>query len=1095
MPTPTKQYMTLHGGEDNATYTSGKISIGDVIKVSGSNSNNGIYTVSDIIIGEETISGAGKDIHYVLRGRGLTNENNTNKSVEIYIQESIGDKLIAVGNSNEIINNQLEDRDSTFTAGLNNWTNASGSNAFTAQSVTSGATEGAFFTDPYLYLNPNGGPSSPIKYITLDGAYFEDDGGLSGESMIENRIYRLTFSIEMPSDNFNVGTVTVGFSDDSYNIDADASIAFSTALTARTASFDFVYAGSTTHAKIIIHSSIGADFDLYIDNVTLSAVDGQAGSVDVWSHNKTTNSSTTNNGWTRDAIKPTLSGDNNKFIFHFADEAVRVSNINDSNPSYIKWYGYIQRNQFGLKEGLSFNEYQQHPNTLSPPVNKAGLAFSYLTSSHTSTALANYHKVNGDVVRGVKYQLADSVSVLRLDAPSNLSSSQKFVSFENTSDTDVNDQLNSGDVITVASNGLTVKPDEVMLVNREAHNFGAVEVERGYGGSIASTTTNQTTPIAVRGVGFNIAVTEDTTAGLWPENSWEFYETFVYDGGQESLPVQISDGASSLAGGFLDNTTGNYKFKFSVYADIAYNGRISGGRIYIREKNSREPLTLFADIDIVSGVRMSMLDNYTQWSYNDSNCDGFYVTDLFSEGPNIDTYSSINGFSPEEEYISIGRQGENYKTSVVTNRRTFVANLNVRDKNNELVKYGDRIMYSEINKFDTFLGSNYIDVSVGDFGEYIALHSFADRLLAFKHNVVHIINIGNPNPSSWYLEESLNNLGISYLFNSCQTKFGIIWVNESGCYIYDGNKISNLVDRKISIFSPSFSIAWNDFVNGTSGVKDAMIGFDNLSNSLIVLRSPNDSSTNSNLSFVYDFNSGGWSFSDGISTDSSFYSNFVKDYDNNLIVAREDGNFVNFDKYLPVSSTQSSHEFITGDLDFGEPAISKKVYSIRLTYKSTVTDSSNIFQYAINGKRNWQDITGTLPDTFTIQPQSDGSTNTIDGSSLTSSASDKVFNVDDASVFDIGDIIKISSDIMLITNISGNTLTVERGYGNTALSTVSTAQVIYKLNWESLQFKLPSVVSCQSIQFRMKSTASTIIHINDMNVEWRAIRGKLVADG
>jgi hypothetical protein len=34
MPTPTKQYMTLHGGEDNATYTSGKISIGDLIKIS-----------------------------------------------------------------------------------------------------------------------------------------------------------------------------------------------------------------------------------------------------------------------------------------------------------------------------------------------------------------------------------------------------------------------------------------------------------------------------------------------------------------------------------------------------------------------------------------------------------------------------------------------------------------------------------------------------------------------------------------------------------------------------------------------------------------------------------------------------------------------------------------------------------------------------------------------------------------------------------------------------------------------------------------------------------------------------------------------------
>jgi hypothetical protein len=64
------------------------------------------------------------------------------------------------------------------------------------------------------------------------------------------------------------------------------------------------------------------------------------------------------------------------------------------------------------------------------------------------------------------------------------------------------------------------------------------------------------------------------------------------------------------------------------------------------------------------------------------------------------------------------------------------------------------------------------------------------------------------------------------------------------------DKVVNLLDRKISIFSPNFSIAWNDFFNGTSGVKDAMVGFDNLSNSLIILRSPNDSSTYSNLSFM-----------------------------------------------------------------------------------------------------------------------------------------------------------------------------------------------------------------------------------------------------
>ncbi len=1093
MPTPNKQYMTLHGGEDNDTYSSGRISVGDIIKISNSTSNNGIFTVSNIVVGEETISSAGKDIHYVLRGRGITNETSTDKAVTISIQQDIGDKLIAIGNSSEKVSNQLEDRDVTFNGGLNNWTNAAGGNAWaTADAVTSGATEGTFFTDPYLKLECEG---SGRRYITLDGEKFEDDGGLSGESMVEGRVYRLSASVEIPSSDYTNGHLALGLSDDSYNIDSDASILLTSSTVAKIISFDFVYAGTSTHAKIIIDAANGSEFVAYIDNVSLVPVDSQSGSIDIWSLNKTTSSSSTNNGWNTDAISPSLSGNNNKYIFHFADEAIRISNINDLNPSYIKWYGYIQRNQFALKEGLSFNEYQQHPNTLNPPVNKAGLAFSYLTSSHTPTVLANYHKVNTNIVRGVKYQLADSVNKLRLDAPSNISSTQNFLFFENTNNVDVNDQLGAGDVVSVGANDLTVAPSEVMLVDRASHNFGGVKVSRGYGGTTASTINDETTPVVVRGVGFNIAVTEDSNSGLWPENNWEFYETFIYDNAQESLPVQISDGASSLAGGYLTGV-GNFKFKFSIYADIAYSGRISGGRIYIREKNSREPLTLFADIDIVSGVRMSMLDNYTQWSFNTSNCDGFYVTDLFSEGPNIDTYSSLNGFSPEEQYISIGEQGENYKTSIVTNRRAYIANLKVRDKNNELIKHGDRIMYSEINKFDTFLESNYIDVSVGDFGEYICLKSFADRLVAFKHSVIHIINIGNPNPSSWFLEESIDNLGISHSFNVCQTKFGIIWVNESGCYIYDGSKVSNLIDKKINVFNPNFTIAWNDFTTGTAGVKDAIIGFDNLSSSVVILRSPNNSTDSSNLSFVYDFNSGGWSFNDEISIDSSFYSNFITDYNNNLVVAREDGDYVNFDKYLPVSSTKSSHELITGDIDFGEAGISKKIYAIRLTYKSTATDSSNVFSYATDGKKNWETIIGTLPETFEIRNRANGITaNTVDGDSLTAFATDRVFNVDDGSVFQVGDIIRITSQIMLITHISGNTLTVERGYGNTSISTALNTNPIYKLNWKTLKFKLPSVTSCQSVQFKMESSASTIIHINDMDIEWRAIRGKTVPNG
>ena len=92
-----------------------------------------------------------------------------------------------------------------------------------------------------------------------------------------------------------------------------------------------------------------------------------AGNIDVWSSNATSDYSAKDNGWTAAVIKPTLDGNNAKYIYHFIDEALRVCNINEENTSLIKWYGYIQRDQFGHVNAPVFSEWQEHPNTLNPP--------------------------------------------------------------------------------------------------------------------------------------------------------------------------------------------------------------------------------------------------------------------------------------------------------------------------------------------------------------------------------------------------------------------------------------------------------------------------------------------------------------------------------------------------------------------------------------------------------------------------------------------------------------------------------------------------------------------------------------------------------
>ena len=82
---------------------------------------------------------------------------------------------------------------------------------------------------------------------------------------------------------------------------------------------------------------------------------------------------------------------------------------------------------------------------------------------------------------------------------------------------------------------------------------------------------------------------------------------------------------------------------------------------------------------------------------------------------------------------------------------------------------------------------------------YIAIKTFADRLIAYKHNLVHIINIASPNPANWYLEDTLRYGGINFKYSATNTKYGIAWVSDTGCYLYDGNKVTNLIERKLGV--------------------------------------------------------------------------------------------------------------------------------------------------------------------------------------------------------------------------------------------------------------------------------------------------------
>jgi hypothetical protein len=994
MAVPSQSYMQLTGGTSsgNSTiYTSSLIKIGDAINISGIANNNGIFSVIDITT-------SGSDVYYVLKP---------------YFKIT-----------SEVIF-------SDDTCDYNN--------------------------DPTITHDAN---ANIIAGLYVSGIGIPDDATVSSiTSTTEFELSASTTTGSVTNGTLTFQSVPVGFTDATCDYDDDPTIVHDVnaniiaglrvtgkgipsgaTVSSITDTTHFELSASTTGGAVTNGTLTFNDADPQIDvvrapgdkMVALGDVDSSNG-IDVWSNNATTDPSTKDNGWSAAAINPTLSGNDAKYIFHFIDDALRVCNINEQNSSLIKWYGYIQRHQFGnhiaddgvIGTSLLFSEWEEYPNDLSPPKVTGSFSYAYGHTSHSATTVANYYKNK----RGLAINKEDSSSNLRLDGA--VAIGDTTLLFENESNEDVLDQSKIGEVISIATS-LGSVPSEYLFCKKISSGVfgGYITFKRGYGaGGTAPFGTaylNHNSPIVERGLGFNIGVDDGTDEGDWEDATYEFYQTFIYDGNQESIPVQMGDGAATTSlDAFTHDSDGALSLQVSVYADLAYNGRITGGRIYIRKNESDDDLVMLADIDLVEGVRMTLDAEYNQWTYEDGK--GYSVLGNAignSKRPNLDTYTTINGFSPDVKFISIGGDNEIYKASTNSGRRTFIANVKTDGFTDGLEKFGDRIMYSEINKFDTFLPHNFIDVSKGDYGEYTALESYADRIIAFKHNLVHIINVSSPNISGWFLEETIQYAGVNYPFSVAKTKYGIAWLNESGCFLYDGKSVRNLLDKRIGVSATTASggTAWYNVIRGSANVKDPMIGYDAMSNSLIIFKSPNDSSLSSNIGYIYDFDSDGWVYHTSLFTDDGIYTNFVTDWNNNLTIGLYDGSSdVNFFKYLPAPLASSSQVVITKDIDFGLPGLAKKIYSIIVTYKAGATQA-NPLEYAVDGKASFSDVTA-----------------------------------------------------------SAGTITTDAGDSDT-LPTAS--------DWDVATFKLASPISCQSIQFKWNPPSSGTLEINDMTVEYRVLNNK-----
>jgi len=454
-----------------------------------------------------------------------------------------------------------------------------------------------------------------------------------------------------------------------------------------------------------------------------------------------------------------------------------------------------------------------------------------------------------------------------------------------------------------------------------------------------------------------VAIAESQGINAFTPNTYTFHHTYLYDveNKQESLPFKFSDVDSGSEPDNLNsiNVVGSsVLFNFDTYicsnvaAGNAYglNKRISGSRLYYK-KEENDNYFLIGELDFVDKGFKFLPEadtlSYTMTNTTDTTAPILSKTALIKgispETANtIDTFKTINGFSTEVKSLDA-----KYKTAVVHGRRVYIGNIKRPDGKT----YPDRIVKSQVNRFDTFPeGMGSVDVVIRDGESIVKLEAYADRILQFKQHSLYIINVSE---SVDFLEDTFRNKGCAFDYHVVRTDMGVAWFNDHGCYLYDGRNVIDLLEKKgirsisESDWSGHVKEIQNDGTFDDATMQYAHIAYVPKTKQLLIKNNNRDC-------YIYDFVLLAWTFSRSTMSvygGSNKMTNFALDGDQDLFFI--DGLQTTRKTFLTSSQSQDDFIYNTKDIDFGQPSIRKKIYRVRINYKG---DGSSLnVRYSING--------------------------------------------------------------------------------------------------------------------------------------------------
>tara|TARA_R110002020_G_scaffold133354_1_gene297545 strand:+ start:3180 stop:5675 length:2496 start_codon:yes stop_codon:yes gene_type:complete len=480
-----------------------------------------------------------------------------------------------------------------------------------------------------------------------------------------------------------------------------------------------------------------------------------------------------------------------------------------------------------------------------------------------------------------------------------------------------------------------------------------------------------------------------TSEGGW-RGFKKYYITFIYDGVQESMPSAFNGLDEVWEDSIKEfrlyhrpkDTYKQFKEENDLTAEMyPLNPRITGGRVYFRDVDSDRKETgdlfLLFEFDLEHGVKNFLAEEWSGWHdcasqggdnninnrpwvlrapyFKDDNGDIDELEDelsgmlRFKTEPTGPTYEALSGLQNNETSIYAA-----YKTFTIVNNRLYAGNIarfdtkkkggtsvtlnaDLHRTKDDVIINGDAMVKSVVNCYDVLPTSNTIEVTVGDGDDITCLENYADRILQYKTTKMHIINVSQ---DFEFLEGTFEDKGVWGPGAVCKTDFGVAWVNEIGCYMYDGKQVTNLLERKgVKLIKNS---DWSTFIGTNPG-----IGFLPRERKLIVLDSY-DSSDSGGV-FIYDMVYQSWVNHDDRLDESNHFSNFVLDKDRQLYWRHTPASGSTSHRIWDDSPLKSYIDLRTKDIDFGLPTVRKKVYKVYITYKGTGL-SNLIIRYAVNGE-------------------------------------------------------------------------------------------------------------------------------------------------